>query len=268
MHDYYHVLGIGRSASAQIARLAFDGKMKALADPAYAASAEEKRAEERLLREAFVTLSVPAKRGPYDAKLAAFEDQGGAGTGSRPAWFAPAIGLGILVVAASGIWMNHSNDKERLRMEEERLAMEKENTRRKADLDAERIRDYKARQDEASETARSRNEQQRVARERVDYDRWRRTEELRAVQSEAARASLESRAKNEKLREEAQVQRTEQERVRAAQREVDRQKEYLRRQEIEEERARAARHAQAEREAREREYRQYLEEQKRRLQQR
>jgi len=46
MHDYYRILGIARDASPQVVKYAFEGKAKALAEPAYAASPAEKRGEE------------------------------------------------------------------------------------------------------------------------------------------------------------------------------------------------------------------------------
>ena len=263
MLDYYQVLGIARDASPQVVKYAFEGKAKALADPAYAASPAEKREEERLLKEAYITLSVPAKRSAYDAKLSAFEDEAAAARSSRPAWLVPAVAAALVAVAAGGLWTNHSREKERLRLEDERIAMEKENTRRKAEREAERIRELQGRYEDSTEQARLRGEQLRMQRERADYERWKRTEEMRARQGESMRQSEERRAVAEKLREEENLRRAEEERRRQAQREVDRQKDYLRRQELEEERIRAARHEQAQREAREREYRQYLEEQRR-----
>ena len=265
MHDYYQVLGIARDASPQVVKYAFEGKAKALADPAYAASPAEKREEERLLKEAYITLSVPAKRGAYDAKLFAFEDEAAAAGSPRPAWLVPAIAAALVALAAGGVWTNHSREKERLRLEEQRIALEKDSARRKAEDEAERIREAQARQEASSEQYRLRNEQLRMQRERADYDRWRRTEEMRARQGESMRESQERRAAMEKQREEENLRRAEEDRRRQAQREVDRQKEYLRRQEMEEERIRAARHAQAQREAQEREYRQYMEEQRRGL---
>jgi curved DNA-binding protein CbpA len=268
MHDYYQVLGVARDASPPVVKYAFEGKAKALADPAYAASPEEKREEERLLREAYVTLSVPAKRSAYDAKLAAFESAPASGASSRPPWLVPAVAAAVVAVAAGGLLANHAREKERLRIEEQRIALEKEEARRKSDLEDERIRELRARQEESTEQARLRGEQLRMQRERVEYERWKRTEEMRARQGESMRESQERRAAAEKQREEESARRAEEDRRRQAQREVDRQKEYLRRQELEEERIRAARHEQAQREARELEYRQYLEEQRRRLQQR
>jgi hypothetical protein len=267
MHDYYQILGIARDASPQLVRFAFEGKSKALADPAYAASPAEKREEERLLKEAFVTLSVPAKRVAYDAKLSDFEGAAAVERAWRPTWLIPAVAASVVALAAVGLWTNHSREKERLRIEEQRVSLDKENARRKAEDDAERIRENQARQEASTEQARLRGEQLRMQRERTEYDRWKRTEEMRARQGDAMRESQERRLATDKQREEERLRRAEEDRRREAQREVDRQKEYLRRQELEEERIRAARHAQAQREAQEREYRQYLEEQ-RRLQQR
>jgi curved DNA-binding protein CbpA len=263
VHDYYQVLGVARNASPQIMKLAFEGKLKALADPAYAATPAEKREEERLLREALVTLTVPAKRAPYDAKLEAFEAEGPAA--KRPAWLVPAALASVLALAAGGMWVNQSREKERLRLAEERLAMEKETARRSADAEDARIREAQARREEAVAVTRERSEQLRVQRERAEYERWRRTQEAQARYADSAQ---ERQARNEiyaKQREEERLRREEEARRRQAQYEVERQKQYLRSLELEEERARAARHESAQREAREREYQRMMEEQRQRV---
>ncbi len=201
MHDYYRILGVARGASPQIAKIAFEGKMKALADPAYAASPAEKREEERLLREAVVTLTVPAKRGPYDGKLAAFE-AANAEAPSRPAWLVPAALAAVVALAAGGLWVNNAREKERLRLEEERLAMEKETARRQADAEEARIREMQARREESAALVRERNEQARIQRERADYERWRRTQEAQARYNETAQERAARNAVYEKQREE------------------------------------------------------------------
>ena len=268
MQDHYQILGIARDASPQVVRFAFEGKMKALADPAYAAPTAEKREEERRLKEAFVTLSVPAKRGPYDGKLAAFEEQLAASAGRRPPWLVPAAVVACVALAAGALWNSHSREKERVRLEEGRVAMEKENARRKAQAEDERLGELEARREEVIEATRQRAEQARIQRERTDYDRLKRTQEAQVRYSDSARQRQELNALRETQRVEERLRRAEDERRRAALVELERQKAYLRRQELEEERVRAARHDRANREAREREYQQYLEEQRRHQQQR
>lgn len=269
MHDYYQILGIARDASPQVVKFAFEGKMKAVADPAYAASPEEKREEERLLKEAFVTLSLPAKRGPYDEKLAAFES-GPAGADSRPAWLAPAAVVAVLAIGGSMAWVNHSREQERQRLEAERVAVQEEEARRRADREAERIREAEARREEFDARNRERNEQYQAQRERAELERWRRSVDAQARQGDYARESRERNAAYEARREEQRrrseedrLRREEEARRRQAQYEVERQKEFLRRQEQEEERVRLERHYRAQQEAQEREYRRMIEERNR-----
>lgn len=269
MHDYYQILGIARDASPQVVKFAFEGKMKAVADPAYVASPAEKREEERLLKEAFVTLSMPAKRGPYDEKLAAFESGAGGGA-SRPAWLVPAAVVAVLAIGASMAWVNHSREQERQRLEAERVAAQEEEARRRAEREAERIREAEARQEEFDARNRERNEQYRAQRERADLERWRRSVDAQARQGDYARESRERNAAYEARREEQRrrseedrLRREEEARRRQAQYEVERQKDFLRRQEQEEERVRLERHYRAQQEAQEREYRRMIEERNR-----
>lgn len=267
MHDFYRLLGIARDASAQVVRFAFEGKLKALADPAYTASPAEKREEERLLREALVTLTVAAKREAYDAKLAAFEEGGGANASRRRSLALPAVLAAFVAVAALAWWKERADVRERVRIEEARAAAQAERDRLAAEREAKRQEELQAlqeRREEAMALSRERNERLRVQRERADYDRQRRYEEMRVRQAESARESRERRTALEERRAEEIARRAEEESRRAALRELERQKEYLRRQELEEERVRAARHAQAQREAQEREYRRLLEERERR----
>lgn len=268
MHDYYLLLGVARNASPQVIKIAFEGKLKSLADPAYAASPEQKRDEERLLRDAYVTLTVPAKRGPYDAKLLAAEEAAAAASGDRPRWLWPALAAGTLVaVVAGAFWVEHTKEQERLRIEAQKVELQRETARRKADQDAERLKLQQARQEEALRRSRAHEEQVWMQRDRAEYERHRRMEESRVYQSESQRAQQERRERDERLREEERLRRAQEERRRQALYEVERQKQYLRQLEAEEERARAARHERAQQEAREREYRRLVEERQQRLQQ-
>lgn len=267
MHDYYRILGVARDASPQLAKIAFEGRMKALADPAYAAPPAEKREEERLLREALVTLTMPAKRGPYDAKLAAFEEAGSRRP-SRPAWLVPSA-LAVVALAAGAGWLEHSREQGRLQADRERqrLAGEAQAERRRAEAEAHeaRVREMQDRREEAAAASRERSETYRIQRERAEYERLRRAQEAQARSAQQAAERQERNALYAKQREEEQLRREEESRRRQALVEVERQKEYLRRLELEEERARAARHERAEREAREREYQRILEERRRRM---
>lgn len=262
MHDFYQVLGIPRDASPQVVRFAFEGKMQAVADPAYAASAADKREEERLLKEAYVTLSVVAKRAPYDEKLAAWEAGDGGEDSPRFPWRLAAAAVAVVALAAGGYWaVEQSREKERIRLEEERATLARESARRAAKIEEARLEELYERREEAQALSRERSERRRIERERADYDRARRYEDMNVRRAEAARASQERRSVLEERREAERDRREAEAERRAALVELERQKEYLRRQELEEERLRAARHEQAQREARERAMRQYLEQQ-------
>lgn len=274
VRDFYEVLGVPRDASPKLVQLAFEGKMKALADPAYAASPAEKREEERLLKEAFVTLSNPAKRGPYDEKLAAFEEQASAAP-SRPAWLVPAVAAALVVAIGGGILSRHLEDRERQRVEAERQARQEEEARLRAIAREEREREMTAQREAREAEMQARNEQYRTQRERADFERWRSSVDQQARYGESLRQQQDrnalyeaQRAESQRRQAEERERREEESRRRQALSEVERQKEFLRRQEMEEERLRAERHYRAQQEAREREYRQMLEERRRQQQSR
>jgi hypothetical protein len=264
MPDHYEILGIPRHASDRMIQIAYDGKMKALADPDYAASARERRAEEDRLREAFATLSHPLKRVAYDAKLAALEaggdeDSGGWLTRGRLAL----IGVLLAVVAGGWIWNERLRAREREEIaradrarEEARQAVWKERA------EAAEARREAQRLEEEAGIAAGRQWQERtdLERERAAYEAQRRAQEAQAGSAEAYARDRESLARAVRERAEQQALRAEEEKRRAAEMEVERQKAYLRGLELDEERARAARHEQALREAREKEYRRQLEE--------
>jgi len=218
VHDYYQVLGIAPDASAPVVRIAFEARLKALADPASTASAAERREEERLLREAFVTLSVPAKRGPYDERLRAGEAAAAAeppAVRGRLLAGVAAAGVAIAVFAfAVGQW----RENERLRLEAARVAKEQamQDAQRaaKARLEAASAGDAKARESEMAELrgmsgggrsvlvapaeedpviAEARREEERRAFLADQQSRERSRAQMRQFQEEIRRNSMEER---------------------------------------------------------------------------
>lgn len=156
LQDHYQVLGIAPDASAQVVRIAYEGRMKALADSGSTASADERRDEERRLKEAFVTLSLPAKRGPYDEKLRAIQ---AATEGSGPrrgrTWAIVAVaGVAVAILAfAVGQWrQGERNRLEADRVAKERAAMEAQRAE-KARLEAGRAQETQKREAETAELA-------------------------------------------------------------------------------------------------------------------
>jgi colicin import membrane protein len=264
MPDHYEILGIPRHASERMVQLAYDGKMKALADPDYAASARERREEEERLREAFATLSHPLKRVAYDARLEAIE---AGGDDDAQGWLTRGrlalIGVLLAVVAGGWIWNERLRAREREEVaradrarEEARQAVWKERA------EAAEARREAQRLEEEAGIAAGRQWQERtdLERERAAYEAQRRAQEAQAASADSYSRYSDSAARAARERAEQQAQLAEEERRRAAQVEVERQKAYLRGLELDEERARALRHEQALREAREKEYRRQLEE--------
>ena len=95
MTDYYEALGVANDATAAIVKIAFEGKMKALAK---APASPERQAEERLLQQAYATLSNAQKREWYDRQLEARD---------KPRSSIPVpvmIGALVVVAAIAGGW--------------------------------------------------------------------------------------------------------------------------------------------------------------------
>ena len=67
MDNYYQLLGIARAATPVEVKAAFQAKMKALeASPVHG---EHREAQEKMLRQAFLTLLDPGKRSRYDHQV-------------------------------------------------------------------------------------------------------------------------------------------------------------------------------------------------------
>ncbi|QJR15464.1 hypothetical protein [Usitatibacter palustris] len=264
MQDHYQALGIPRGASAQLVKIAFEGKMKALDDPRFPMTAAQRREEERVLKEAHVTLTVDAKRVIYDEKLDAWLAGGGGKEPTGGKWrnsnvvFASIL-VGVVAIGLGGLMVERSREKDKLRIEQERLSLERDRMEKQVALEEERFKDSQARRDASAEEQRQRNEQYRVQRERAEYDRWRNATD--AQQRHADRPQpVDSRSAYDQRYAEERARRQEAEDRAAAQREVERQKQYLRQKEYDEERARIDRHNRAQQDDYERRMRQAMEE--------
>jgi len=262
VRDHYLVLGIPRNASERMVKIAFEAKLKALDDPGYRVPASVKREEERQLRLALATLSVPHLRTAYDARLDEEGDEGEA-----HAWVPRGriALLALLLAVAAGAWLLYDRVQSRERAEvarAEKAAQERREAIWRERIEANDARREAMRQDEEASFVAGRKWQENAdfERERAMDDRRRQVQEARDRQEESSASFRESQARAAREQAERQAQGTEEEKRRAAQAEVERQKAYLRSLEQDEERARAARHEQAQREALEKEYRRQLEE--------
>ena len=230
----YEVLKVARNATSEIIKSAYETRLRALAGSA----APEVLAERTLLQEAHAILSDPVRRKLYDDKLREHAMRaaasGGDALAKRSTVFAQAdesteapqssplgwmIGIAVLAaVAIGGIWtyLNHTQVKEALRLEEVRRA------------DFARLQEEAARrQQEQAEFAKAQldKRQQDMEWQKQEAERRRDTayfqQQTRQQQmDERQRAAAEQRAKYEQ-------QRADQENLRRSQMELERQRRYL-----------------------------------------
>lgn len=262
MRDYYQILGIPRTSSERMVKIAFEAKLKALDDPGYAVPASVKRDEERQLRLALATLSVPHLRAAYDTRLDEELDEGEARSWVPRGRIAL---VALLFAVAAGAWLLYDRVQARERAEiarAEKAEKDRREARWRERVEANEARREAMRQEEEAAIAAGKKWQENSdwERERAMDERRRQAQEARDRAEESSASYRESQARAAREQAERQAQRTEEEKRRAAQAEVDRQKAYLRSLEQDEERARAARHEQAQREAFEKEVRRQLEE--------
>lgn len=264
MRDHYEILGIPRHASDRMVQIAFEGKLKALADPGYAAAPSVKREEERQLRLAFATLSVPHLRAAYedslDAQAVVESDEE---RGWLPRGRLAAVALLLVVLAGAGVAWERTQARERAeaaRAEQAQKEAREARWRERAEQ-ADARRQEQAEEEEASRIAgKAWQERTDLERERAAYDAQRRAQEAQAMGAELSARDREAQARAAREQAEQQARRTDEEKRREAQQEVERQKAYLRGLELDEERARVERAERVQREAREQEYRRLLEE--------
>lgn len=235
MSDYYALLGVSREAQPAVVKIAYEGKLKALAAADLDAAA--RAAEERELHAAYVTLSNPGKKDWYNRQLEGHAAREAA-VGSRQVRNIVLVAL-VLVAMVAGAWIWHSQQRaqelarleaQRLTLERERLAIQAEVERAKveaAQARQDKSLDYlKARDDRARELAAQRQQAAAEARERVDFQR---------------QQVIDMQAERERQRAEELDRRRADQDLRRAQADARRQEQWVKQREMEEERARAIR---------------------------
>lgn len=245
MLNYYQVLGVAHDASAQIVKIAYEGKLKALGKAQL--SETERRNEERLLEQAYVTLSNPAKRSWHDKQLAAEDNHAvdAARTRNRMGWFAAAV-LAILLVSGSGYYaVQRVDQKERLRLEELRIANSKAKEEARAQAEEERLAQEQATFQYRQESDAS----NRYARDRAYMDRQGRYNRDSSYQDQVRSRTLNSWDRRESNAEEDRSRYLSEADQRKAWQEVERQKRFVAEREREEERIRTERYYRVQRES-------------------
>jgi hypothetical protein len=235
---------VPHDATPSVVKIAYEGKLKALAR-AGLPDAERQR-EERELGKAYVTLSTPAKKEWYDRQRAQHEDreERAAQVSHRTGWIAGATLAVVLVVGLAWLLVNRAHERERIRLEEQRIALEQERARKQADIEEARLQ---LQQD--SQAYRQDLEQRRQAQREQAY----RDQQSRISQDRAFQQQLQGRALNtfdersaqynadrQRALEYEDKRRAEEDR-RKALAEVERQKRFVAEREREDERIRAER---------------------------
>ena len=248
MTNCYQVLGVSENATAEILKIAYEGRLKALAKARMGEA--ERKAEEALLRQAYGTLTNPARRAAHDAQLEGAVER--EARSSRNTTIAVAAGLAVVLLGGiAWYFSDRSARAERIRLEEARIAREADDLRRQVEADkmAKERRDRDAAYAQDAAYRKEAEDRRRVERERSNYNR----EVERAQAAVDREAAYQSRQEQQKAseRERAEMRdRMQSERdLAAAKRDVDRQKRYLETQEREEQRAREERHHRATRDA-------------------
>jgi len=246
MQDYYQVLGVSEQSTLSVIRIAFEGKVKALR--ASSLSEAERNAEDRLLRQAFVTLTDPIRKAWYDQKL---DKERAALTAVPPRWAAAAV----VAVVAAGLtavaWQIAERSRERdvAYYEGLRIDAEQAKARAAAAVQLAQLAEAKA--------AREADDALRRDREmRYWMERDRNYSNVQARYNDAYTRSEWDRQRYYVLTEARTTQYVEDRRQRnelvnryAARAELDRQVQWMENREAEEERIRAEKHYRAQQEA-------------------
>jgi hypothetical protein len=244
--NYYDALGVAHNATPAVVKIAYEGKVKRLA----ALSEAEKTVEKKVLDEAFAILSNPAKKAWYDARLEEHHDKAEDGSSSARKPLAIGLAVAAIVLGGSAYYMSErSKERERVHLEEERIALEREKARRQAELEELRLKDAQASRQENLDYRRAREAQYRSDRERMEWERAVRAQESRANSDAARQRATETMEARQKAMEEERQRRAADYDQRKAQAEVERQKRWLAEREREEERARTERYNRVQREA-------------------
>lgn len=239
--DFYQALGVSADATRNVVKIAYEGKRKAL-ERAGLPDAERK-AEERLLEQAYVTLSNPAKKAWYDQRREA-ADPPAKGANRTPLIVAA---LAVVLLAGGAAAYSHVRgvERERIRLEEQRIAIERDRLRAGEEI-AKSLVDDRRDSREASYEYRRELEQRRAAeRDRYRDDANRRYEDARATREAYQQRANADRERRNAAYAEDRERRQALEDQRRAQAEVERQKRFVAEREREEERIRDERHNRA-----------------------
>ena len=237
MNNYYQLLGVSRGATPSVVKIAYEGKLKALA--ASGLDEAQRKAEAKELEKAYVTLSNAAKATWYDNQLekhAAESASGGRGT------VIAAVAVMALLAAGIGWYFVDRAHKletlrvegERLKAEQVRLLVEREREEREKELERVRLETQQATSTRRLEIRVRGDERDQALRERAYID-------AQAYREEAQKRTLQTYDRQQQQMQEDRNRRQAEEDRRRAQAEVERQKRFVRERELEEERARIAR---------------------------
>jgi curved DNA-binding protein CbpA len=241
MQNYYELLGVSRTASPSVVKIAYEGKLKAL-ERAELPEAE-KAAERRELERAYVTLGNPAKKTWYDGQLDRRVDADAAAmeSSSRRGLTIASVVAVVAVAAIGWYFVDRARERERIRLDEQRIALEREAVHKADEIERVRLEQAQQRIDLQRDTTSA----NLAARERAYNDARARSDASqqaqlrREVYSAQVNADRAQQSKDRADRAAAEADR------RRAQAEVERQKKFVRQREIEDERARQDRYMRA-----------------------
>jgi len=234
-----YALGVTHDVTPQVAKIAYEGKLKALAKAGLPEA--ERLAEERALTQAYVTLSNPAKKDWYDKQWLRHgeSEETAAAAHHKRGWLVASVLSVLLVGAVTYYFVHRANEREKLRLEEQRIANERALIEKAAALEQQRIEAAK----EAEQARQDLRERQQMARERAYSDSQTRYDHSRTAADQARARQVELSEQRQRQYEDQRQRAQDENERRHAQAEVDRQKRFIAEREREEQRAAAEREA-------------------------
>jgi hypothetical protein len=237
VEDYYRTLGVTRDATPSVVKIAYEGQLKALErsklDPA------QRAAEEKVLSQAYVTLSTPAKKAWYDQKLAEAPEA----RPERPMKALIAAGVAVVMVAGCLAWYFQARTAERERLEAQRIAIEREAAKLKAEQAEEaRLAAENERREQRLQSVRQGRESTVRYRRESSSEMYQRVDRVLDAGETRDRYNMGARDRAEQRYAEDRARRQADEDLRKARVEAERQKRFVDQQEREEERIRTERH--------------------------
>lgn len=169
--SHYDVLGVPRLASDAIIRREYRATLERItADTSLTAGQRE--AALREVENAWQTLSSPAARDAYDARIHRL-DEGGAGASGASTLLRSPLLWGTVALALLGIGLGvvqYQREQTRQRVERERVASEQAEERRQRELDERRERERKRLQEEIRAQKEAEENQRQIAAEARQAD--------------------------------------------------------------------------------------------------